>query len=129
VARLETAVSGPDADPDADADTDTDAGPDFDVDGLTAALAATFGGTAGGRAVVARQARDLADAGLLERDRGDPLTPDVVVAELADAPDDCEDVPSRWNWWLGAMAVAYGDYEQFQVRRYRRDGDRGRERE
>jgi hypothetical protein len=24
----------------------------------------------------------------------------------------------RWNWWLGSLEVAYGGYEQFQVRRF-----------
>jgi hypothetical protein len=23
---------------------------------------------------------------------------------------------SRWNWWLGALEVAYGGYAEFQVR-------------
>lgn len=90
-----------------------------DADELDRALAETFDGTAAERRVVVRQARDLADSGKPERDRGDPLAVDDVVANLADAPDGT--VATRWNWWLGALDVAYGGYEPFQVRRYERD--------
>jgi hypothetical protein len=90
----------------------------LDPDALDAALADAFEATDGERRVVVRQATDLADAGLVERDRGEPLTVETVVAELRAAPDD-ESLPSQWNWWIGSMELAYGDYAEFQVRRYR----------
>jgi len=104
---------------DDDSDGGDDAGDDFDVEALEAALADAFDAAPGERRVVARQARDLADAGLVERDRGEPLTVETVLAELDEAPDD-ESLPARWNWWIGSMEIAYGDYAEFQVRRYRR---------
>ena len=93
-------------------------GATLDVDALREALG-RFGGSDAERRVVARQARDMADAGRLDADRGDPLTVETVLAELDDAP---EGGPAeRWNWWLGSLTVAYGGYEPFQVRRV--DGD------
>jgi hypothetical protein len=86
-----------------------------DPDDLAAALA-RFGGDPAERRVVARQARDLADAGLVERDRDHPLTVAVVVEELAEAPSGGP--AARWNWWLGALEVAHGGYAAFAVRRY-----------
>ena len=74
-----------------------------------------FEGTDEQRRVVARQARDLADAGRLADDRGAELTVDGVVSDLADAPDG-SDVVERWNWWIGSLETAYGGYEQFGVR-------------
>ncbi|WP_101294052.1 hypothetical protein [Halegenticoccus soli] len=82
---------------------------------LDAALESAFGGAPAERRVVVRQARDLADAGKAEVDRGAPLTVDEVVRNLGDAPADCT-IPERWNWWLGALEAAYGGYEPFQVR-------------
>ncbi|MFB6280569.1 MAG: hypothetical protein ABEH40_00930 [Haloferacaceae archaeon] len=76
---------------------------------------ARFGGTPAERRVVARQARDLAADGRVERDRGRPLTAADVVANLADAPDGGP--AARWNWWLGALEVAHGGYREFAVRR------------
>ena len=92
----------------------------IDPAALAAALEREFGGTEAQRRVVARQARDLAASGKPERDRGAPLTVDQVVSNLADAPDDSS-LPSRWNWWLGALEAAYGGYEPFQVRAVERD--------
>jgi len=64
--------------------------------------------------VVVRAARDLDDAGVYERDAGRPLTPDLIVAELVDAPDGR--LPERWNWWLGALELAYASgYDAFGV--------------
>jgi hypothetical protein len=97
----------------------TDA-PAFDPDELADALA-RFGGTAAERRTVARQAADLADSGQYRRDADHPLTVDLVVAELADAPDGSP--ADRWNWWMGALSVAYGGYARFQVRRYPDTGD------
>ncbi len=75
-----------------------------------------FGGSAGERQAVARHARDLADDGRFERDDGNRLTAERIVAELADAP---EGGPAdRWNWWLGSLELAYGGYAEFQVRRW-----------
>lgn len=72
------------------------------------------GTTAAERRVVARQARDLAASGKPEADRGHELTVEGVIDHLGDAPDDCS-LAERWNWWMGALEVAYGGYRQFQV--------------
>ncbi len=89
----------------------------MDPDTLADALS-RFGGGSGERRAVARQARDLTDAGLVSRDRGHALTVDVVLEELAEAPDGGP--ADRWNWWVGAMDVAYGGYGPFVVRRFER---------
>lgn len=75
-----------------------------------------FGGTEAERRTVARQATDLAASGKHARDRSHPLTVGVVVDELADAREGSP--AQRWNWWMGALEVAYGGYEPFEVRRY-----------
>lgn len=90
--------------------------PTVDADELDRALADAFEGSDAERRVVVRQAVDLAESGQVTNDRGEPLTVEEVVRNLADAPDGS--VASRWNWWLGALDVAYGGYEPFQVRRY-----------
>ncbi|WP_394354279.1 hypothetical protein [Halorarum salinum] len=79
------------------------------------ALEREFGGEEPQRKVVARQARDLADSGKVEADRGDELTVETVVGNMADAPED-SDLVERWNWWLGSLETAYGGYERFTVR-------------
>ncbi|MFB6123335.1 MAG: hypothetical protein ABEJ78_07735 [Haloferacaceae archaeon] len=89
----------------------------MDAEQLDRELDRAFDGTAAQRRVVVRQARDLADTGKIASDRGRPLTAEMVVRELADAPADAS-LPERWNWWMGALDVAYGGYEPFQVRRY-----------
>jgi hypothetical protein len=86
------------------------------TDDLDRALADAFAGSEAERRVVVRQARDLAESGQIEHDRGSPLTVGEVVRNLEDAPDGS--VASRWNWWAGALDVAYGGYAEFQVRRY-----------
>jgi hypothetical protein len=92
-----------------------------DEDRLARELERAFDADAGERRTVARAIRDLADAGLLAADRGSPLTVDVVLAELTDAPADAS-LAERWNWWIGALTLAYGDrYGQFRVQRYRGD--------
>lgn len=88
----------------------------FDPEELMASLADAFDGRPAERRVVARQARDLADSGKAERDRGRPLTAEEVVRQMRDAPDDST-IPERWNWWLGALEAAYGGYREFQVTR------------
>ncbi|MXR40164.1 hypothetical protein GRX01_02160 [Halobaculum sp. WSA2] len=82
---------------------------------LTAALEREFGGTEATRRTVARQARDLADSGAIEADRGHELTVEDVIENMVDAPDD-HDLVERWNWWLGSLETAYGGYERFTVR-------------
>lgn len=77
---------------------------------------AEFGGTAAERRTVARQAADLADSGKHLADRGHPLSIEEILENLRDAPDDRP--ADRWNWWMGALDVAYGGYERFQVRRF-----------
>jgi hypothetical protein len=89
-----------------------------DSDALADALS-RFGVTVAERRVVARQARDLADAGLVERHRGHALTVETVVSELAEAPDGGP--ADRWNWWVGALDVAYGGFAGFGVRQYERE--------
>jgi len=95
-----------------------DTGSKFDAEMLEGALS-RFGGTDAERRVVARQARDLADTGKLNDDRGEPLTVGTVIEELSDAP---EGGPAdRWNWWLGSLTIAYGGYEPFGVWRLPED--------
>ncbi|GAB3670810.1 hypothetical protein [Halopiger thermotolerans] len=90
----------------------------IDPDRLETRLREEFDGTAGESRVVVRQAVDLADSGKYEGDIGTPLTTDAVLEELADAPDG---TPSeRWNWWIGSLEVAYGGYERFGIRQYRK---------
>lgn len=78
-----------------------------------------FGGTEGERRTVARQASDLAASGKHAHDRSHPLTVDVVVDQLSEAREGSP--ADRWNWWMGALEVAYGGYEPFQVVRYPRE--------
>jgi hypothetical protein len=73
-----------------------------------------FPGSHEQRRAVARAADDLAAAGRYETDAGERLTPRAVVAELADAPGG--DVVERWNWWMGALDIAHGEYAEFQLR-------------
>lgn len=65
--------------------------------------------------VVARQAGDLADSGRIEADLGFELTPERLLAQLDDAPDGSA-LLDRWNWWMGALELSHGGYEQFRVR-------------
>jgi hypothetical protein len=80
-------------------------------------LATEFEGDAGTRRVVARQARDLADSGQFETDVGRELTASVVVENLQDAPEDLA-LPGKWNWWMGALELAYGGYDRFRIVRW-----------
>jgi hypothetical protein len=116
-------------DPDAPRDGSDDGGADprgtadggIDPDRLDRALADAFGGTAGERRAVVRAAGDLADAGRLPEDRGHALTVGTVVDELDEAPGGTP--ADRWNWWIGALDVAYGGYAGFGVNRYPTDDD------
>jgi len=65
--------------------------------------------------VVGRAARDLADAGRYRADFDYDLSVEVVIDNLRDAPDDHTAV-ERWNWWLGALELSHGGYEQFRIR-------------
>ena len=87
----------------------------FGADELVEALQAAFDGDDAEFRVVARQARDLADAGMVAGDRGAALTVDEIVRNLADAPEGSS-VADRWNWWLGALDAAYSGYREFEVR-------------
>ena len=87
----------------------------FDAEELVSALEAAFEGNESEFRVVARQARDLADAGIVAADRGEPLTVEEIVRNLDDAPEESS-VADRWNWWLGALETAYGGYREFEVR-------------
>jgi len=111
-----------------DGDRDRNAPREPDADGidrdrLEAELAAYDGSGAVLRAI-SRRARDIADAGVHERDRGHPLTVAAVRRNLADAPDG-SDAAERWNWWMRALDVAYGGYERFTVRHPDGDGGNG----
>jgi hypothetical protein len=80
-------------------------------------LEEAFEGNAGTRRVVARQARDLADSGQFETDMDRELTATVVVENLRDAPESLA-LPEKWNWWMGALELAYGGYDRFRVLRW-----------
>jgi len=86
---------------------------------LDHALERAFDAGEGERRAVVRAAGDLSDSGRLDADRGTELTVETVVTELADAPEGSS-LAERWNWWIGALAVAYGDeYVRFGVRQFR----------
>ena len=84
------------------------------------------------RRVVARSAGDLADSGRYAADKGVELTPQHIVDQLADAPDEHPQGGSpterervglveRWNWWMGALDTAHGGYDRFTVRAWHED--------
>jgi hypothetical protein len=82
---------------------------------LESELADTFEGSESACHVVARQARDLADAGQIEADLDFELTVADVISNLEDAPEDYS-VIDRWNWWLSSLELSHGGYNQFRVR-------------
>ncbi|MCL9816858.1 hypothetical protein [Natronocalculus amylovorans] len=86
----------------------------MDINKLDKELARTFESTAKERRVLCRQARDLVDSGLDERDRGHALTVDELITHLSDAPEE-HSLTERWNWWMGALDIAYGGYQQFTI--------------
>lgn len=91
----------------------------MDRDALDRRLADAFDGEPAERRVVVRQALDLADTGRwAETHDGVSLTVDRVVAELEQAPSS-ESLADRWNWWIGSLEVAFGEFERFAVRRWR----------
>ena len=85
-------------------------------DRLRVELATEFAGSDQAVRAVTRQARDLADSGLLRSDGGYELTATAVIDHLDDAPDGYT-VTERWNWWVGSLEVVFGgEYRQFRVR-------------
>lgn len=82
---------------------------------LESALRAEFDATDRQARVVARQARDLDDSGQIDADFDHELTVPTVVSNLQDAPTEYSLV-ERWNWWLGALELSHGGYEQFRIR-------------
>ena len=88
----------------------------LDPDRLARRLEAAFGGTPEERRVVARQARDLADSGRYAETADHELTAEVVIDNLADAPGGSP--AERWNWWMGALGLAFGGFDRFTVQTY-----------
>lgn len=86
-----------------------------DPDTLKTQLTVKFDATDRSAHIVARQARDLADAGQIEADFDCKLTTDCIVSNLHDAPGEYSLV-ERWNWWLGALELSHGGYERFRIR-------------
>jgi hypothetical protein len=89
---------------------------EFDRADFEGCLREAFGGKPGERRAVARAAADLSDSEQYLDDAGIDLTPAFVVGELENAP--LGPPSKRWNWWIQAMEVAYGGYEQFTVRQW-----------
>ena len=79
-----------------------------------------LGGPDDARRVVVRQAGDLHDSGRYAETHGVELDGETIVANLAEAPDDLG-IVERWNWWIGALELAHGGYDQFRVRRWKID--------
>lgn len=90
----------------------------LDPERLERRLHREFDGTSREARVVVRQAVDLVDSGRYETDVGVALSNDVVIEELSDAPNGTP--ADRWNWWIGSLDIAFGGYDQFRIRRYRR---------
>lgn len=82
-------------------------------------LRQAFGGTPSERRAVARAAGDLSDSGQYRDDEGHELGPDDIIEHLADAPEDGP--AARWNWWMGALDTAHGDYNRFRVEAWAAD--------
>jgi hypothetical protein len=93
---------------------------DVHRDRLEEQLEAEFECSPGERRAVVRAIGDLADSDRYEEDAGRALTPDLVVDELQEAPAELG-LAERWNWWLGSLEFAYGNYEIFRVRRWHGD--------
>ena len=91
---------------------------------LEGALEREFGGTTAELLAVSRAAQDLADSGRRSHDRGHALTVPGVIDHLEDAPEGSS-IVDRWNWWLGALDVAYGGYDYFTVRFVEDDEEAG----
>ncbi|AHG00166.1 hypothetical protein HALLA_16530 [Halostagnicola larsenii XH-48] len=90
----------------------------IDPESLERRLRERFGGPMAESRVVVRQAVDLDDSGRYTATVDIELTNDLVIAELSDAPDGTP--ADRWNWWIGSLEIAFGDYERFGISRYQR---------
>lgn len=88
----------------------------MDREVLMLQLRQAYGGTPGERRAVARSADDLHDSGKYQTDTGTELDASRIIEELADAPGGTP--AERWNWWMGALDLAYGGYDKFGVRRW-----------
>lgn len=88
--------------------------PTVTIPELEVALNQAFDASPEERRVVARQARDFLTSGKPEADRGRPVPIEAIIDNLEDAPAGSS-LSERWNWWMGALEVAYGGYRQFQV--------------
>ncbi|ACV11595.1 conserved hypothetical protein [Halorhabdus utahensis DSM 12940] len=82
---------------------------------LESQLVETFDAESEIARIVARQATDLGDSAQYAADFEGPLTVEIVVDNLRDAPED-SDLIERWNWWLGALELSHGGYQRFRVR-------------
>ncbi len=87
----------------------------MDRERLVDELAASYGGTDSTLRAVSRQAQDLSDSGRIEQDMDYQLTVEDVIENLDDAPKEYSLV-ERWNWWMGALELSFGEYQQFRVR-------------
>jgi len=86
-----------------------------DREQLVEQLDTAFGGSDRARRAISRQARDLADSGRIEESFEYELTVEAVISHLSDAPDEYG-VIDRWNWWIGSLELANGEYQRFRVR-------------
>ncbi|GAB3679379.1 hypothetical protein GCM10028857_00680 [Salinarchaeum chitinilyticum] len=82
---------------------------------LADALEEAFDADSDAARVVARAAGDLEDAGTYREDVGVELDVELIVTELADAPEGME-LLERWNWWIGSLDLAFDGYDRFLVR-------------
>jgi hypothetical protein len=78
-------------------------------------LQRAFEATPDARRIVVRQAGDLHDSGQYAETKGVELTPGRVIENLSEAPAD-HGLVERWNWWVGAMELAHGEYDRFRIR-------------
>jgi len=80
-------------------------------------LADRYDADTGERRAVVRAAVDLADDGRYGRTHDVELTVERIGTELAQAPEDLG-LAECWNWWIGSLELAHGDYDRFRVRRW-----------
>jgi hypothetical protein len=88
---------------------------DVDRDRLEDALRDEFGGDEATLRAISRQARDLADSGLVAEDFDFEVTVETVIDNMQDAPEGYSLI-ERWNWWVGSLNLAMGGYRRFRVR-------------
>lgn len=86
-----------------------------DRERLEDALREEFGADETTLRAVSRQARDLADSGLVAEDFDFEVSVETVIDNLQDAPEGYS-VTERWNWWVGSLNLAMGGYRRFRVR-------------